>query len=161
MDATSASQNADWWSGTVRGQTGLFPSTYVERLTHALPPSPPAPAIMKSSRPSSEVSAPTYTPYRSTHAAMNPGDGRPNALGLSPAQVEEQKRGKYDHLKSTVRLLPFYAICVSSSGQGPRVCPPIFCGASLNCLIHLLTALRICPFIDGQFCGEWCRLWRW
>lgn len=102
VDANSAAQNADWWTGTVRGQTGLFPSTYVERIVHALPPSPPAPAIMKNSRPSSEVSAPTYTPYRSAHAAMNPSDGGPNALGLQPAQADEQKAGKYDRLKSTM-----------------------------------------------------------
>lgn len=103
VDVTSTQQNADWWTGTVRGQTGIFPSTYVERLMHALPPSPPAPAIMKSSRPSSEVSAPTYTPYRSTHNTMNPNDGGPNALGLQPAQTDEQKAGKYNRLKSTVR----------------------------------------------------------
>jgi len=102
VDAASAENNADWWQGTIRGQTGLFPSTYVERIMHALPPSPPAPTIMKASRPSSEVSAPTYTPYRSTHAAMNPTDGGPNALGLQPSQGDEQKKGKYDHLKRTM-----------------------------------------------------------
>lgn len=102
VDAVSAEKNADWWEGTIRGQSGLFPSTYVERITHALPPSPPAPAIVQASRPSSEVSAPTYTPYRSTHAAMNPADGGPNALGLQAPQGDEQKKGKYDHLKRTM-----------------------------------------------------------
>jgi hypothetical protein len=89
---------------------------------HALPPSPPAPTIMKASRPSSEVSAPTYTPYRSTHAAMNPTDGGPNALGLQPSQGDEQKKGKYDHLKRTVRLplLPpprHQRICIESESK--------------------------------------------
>jgi hypothetical protein len=127
----SAEKNADWWQGTIRGQTGLFPSTYVERIVHALPPSPsaPAPAIMKASRPGSEVSAPTYTPYRSTHAAMNPTDGGPNALGLQAPQGDEQKKSKYDHLKRTVRLpLPFppprhQRICIDSESRNghPRL----------------------------------------
>jgi len=102
VDSKSAEANADWWTGKVRGQTGLFPSSYVERIIHSLPPPAPAPKVRSSSRPGSEVSAPTYTPYRSTHVAMNPVGGGPNALGLQPVQQEDAKKGKYDHLKSTM-----------------------------------------------------------
>jgi len=105
VDESSTEKNEDWWQGRIRGQIGLFPSSYVERIVHSLPPVPtPAPTIMKSSRPSSEVAAPTYTPYRSTHVAMNhyPSGGGPNALGLQPSQPDETMRGKYDHLKSTM-----------------------------------------------------------
>lgn len=112
VEESSTEKNEDWWTGKVRGQSGLFPSNYVERILHSLPPPPPAPMISKSSRPGSEVGVtPTYVPYRSTHAAMNsyPVGGGPNALGLQPSQPpqqsgsEEPKRaGKYDHLKGTV-----------------------------------------------------------
>ncbi|KAG8825869.1 hypothetical protein FRC17_008489 [Serendipita sp. 399] len=101
VDQESTEKNADWWMGTIRGRKGLFPSTYVERIVHAVPP-PPAPLIMKSSRPSSEVSAPTYTPYRSTHAAMNQQGTGANALGLHAPQADEQKRAKYEQMKSTM-----------------------------------------------------------
>lgn len=112
VEESSTEKNEDWWTGKVRGQSGLFPSNYVERILHSLPPPPPAPMISKSSRPGSEVGVtPTYVPYRSTHAAMNsyPVGGGPNALGLQPSQPpqqsgsEEPKRaGKYDHLKGTM-----------------------------------------------------------
>ncbi|KAG8785889.1 hypothetical protein FRC15_000506 [Serendipita sp. 397] len=58
--------------------------------------------IMKSSRPSSEVNAPSYTPYRSTHVAMNSQGNGPNALGLHAPQADEQRRNKYEHIKSTM-----------------------------------------------------------
>jgi LAS seventeen-binding protein 1/2 len=110
VEENSTEKNEDWWQGKLRGQTGLFPSSYVERITHSLPPAPPAPTIVKSSRPGSEVAAPTYTPYRSTHVAMNQyqSEGGPNALGLQPSQPEEAKRAKYDHLRSTVRTFLSY-----------------------------------------------------
>ncbi|CCA71463.1 hypothetical protein PIIN_05402 [Serendipita indica DSM 11827] len=107
VDERSTEKNADWWTGTVRGRSGLFPSTYVERITHMVPPTPP-PMIIKGSRPSSEVSAPTYTPYRSTHAALNAStglggtSGGPNAIGLQPAQHDPAKRARYEHLKTTM-----------------------------------------------------------
>lgn len=105
MDEDSTEKNEDWWYGKVRGRSGLFPRAYVERIEHAVPP-PPPPMIRKSSRPGSEVSAvaPSYIPYRSTHAAMaHPPDGGPNALGLHAPKADEARKGKYDHLKSTVR----------------------------------------------------------
>ncbi|EMD33397.1 hypothetical protein CERSUDRAFT_118000 [Gelatoporia subvermispora B] len=34
--------NADWWTGRVRGRQGLFPSNYVEKLSTAASPPPPA-----------------------------------------------------------------------------------------------------------------------
>ena len=91
--------NADWWTGKVNGRTGLFPSNYVEKLVH---PVPPALANLNSSSPSNPQQIvvhvhqpqpepdPQYGPYRSTHA---------------PAQVQhegEKREGKYTQLKSTM-----------------------------------------------------------
>jgi hypothetical protein len=101
VEEGSTEKNEDWWLGRVGGRSGLFPSSYVERIYYTLPPEP-APMVMKSSRPSSEVSAPTYTPYRSKHVAMNPSGGGPNALGLQPTQTDEAKRARIEGLKSTV-----------------------------------------------------------
>lgn len=101
VEENSIEKSEDWWQGKVGGRSGLFPSSYVERIYYTLPPEP-APMVMKSSRPSSEVSAPTYTPYRSKHVAMNSSGGGPNALGLQPTQTDEAKRAKYEHLKSTM-----------------------------------------------------------
>jgi hypothetical protein len=110
--------NTDWWTGKVNGRSGLFPSNYVEKFVHPLPP---ALANLNSSSPSNpqhaavhvhdtppttHSEAPLHVPYRSTHAAMaSPPGGGPNAIGLQPAVVHqepEKKDSKYSHLKNTM-----------------------------------------------------------
>lgn len=38
-----AETNADWWTGRLNGNQGLFPSNYVEKIPTASPPSYPLP----------------------------------------------------------------------------------------------------------------------
>lgn len=108
----SSTANEDWWEGNVQNsqRVGLFPSNYVERTVHSLPPPPPK--VSKTSKPAiknaSESPPVTYVPYRSTHAAMaHPHSGGPNAVGLqqqAPTRAEEGKKARLDQLKNTVCL---------------------------------------------------------
>jgi len=97
--------NADWWTGKVNGRTGLFPSNYVEKLVH---PVPPALANLNSSSPSNpqqivlhvhqtqpEASQqPQYVPHRGTQAAP--------PVQHHESERPEKKEGKYSQLKSTM-----------------------------------------------------------
>ncbi|KAG6881121.1 hypothetical protein C0993_002744, partial [Termitomyces sp. T159_Od127] len=51
--------NADWWTGTLDGRSGLFPSAYVEKLS--APPTPRRSSLF----PASEKLSPPPTPRRS------------------------------------------------------------------------------------------------
>jgi hypothetical protein len=91
--------NADWWTGKVNGRTGLFPSNYVEKLVHPVPPAlanlnPSSPSNpqqivvhVHNNQPQPEDSQP-YVPYRGTHPQVQ--------------HEAERKDGKYTQLKSTM-----------------------------------------------------------
>ncbi|GAA5992255.1 hypothetical protein JCM5350_006325 [Sporobolomyces pararoseus] len=70
--------NADWWKGSLRGETGLFPSNHVERIqTRAPPPPPPshvAPYNVGYSQPPSTFSPPP-PPLHSHYGAPPPPSG--------------------------------------------------------------------------------------
>jgi len=85
--------NNDWWTGRYNGREGLFPSTYVEKLSSAPSSRPPAPPVPRTStfksnynnnysdsRPLGSPAAPnpTYPPY------VPPGPPPPGAYGPPP-----------------------------------------------------------------------------
>ncbi|BGP35705.1 hypothetical protein JCM10296v2_007557 [Rhodotorula toruloides] len=57
--------NADWWKGSLYGQTGLFPANHVERLNSAASPAPPPPSAANGDGynvPYSQPTQQTWTP---------------------------------------------------------------------------------------------------
>lgn len=85
--------NADWWNGTVRGRTGLFPSSYVERIA------PYSAGNEKGEKPA----------YRPFGAALH-GTGAPTAAvanGLQPDPEQDKKKNKFGKYKETVSLFPY------------------------------------------------------
>ena len=92
--------NPDWWTGKVNGRTGLFPSNYVEKLVH---PVPPALANLNSSSPSNPQ--PVVVHVHTQNDAGPQHAPSPYRGTQPPVQVQhegEKKEGKYTQLKSTM-----------------------------------------------------------
>ena len=91
--------NADWWTGKAHGRTGLFPSTYVEKvppITHA-------------------QTGKSYKPFGAAYHGMDapPPQGQgTNSLGLAQQPEEEGKKDKFGGLKNTVRSLSYRVLWV-------------------------------------------------
>ncbi|KAF8628008.1 hypothetical protein AX15_004127 [Amanita polypyramis BW_CC] len=82
--------NADWWMGRVKGRQGLFPSSYVEKVTSATP----TPATEK----------PAYRPFGAAYHGMDnppPPGGGINSLGLQQKD-NSQKKSKFGDLGNTM-----------------------------------------------------------
>ncbi|RDB16663.1 Class E vacuolar protein-sorting machinery protein HSE1 [Hypsizygus marmoreus] len=59
-----AETNPDWWTGTLHGKQGLFPSNYVEKIPgSAAPPPPPQSAYTSPPPTSTPYGPPASTPY--------------------------------------------------------------------------------------------------
>ncbi|KAG0163804.1 hypothetical protein DFQ28_009461 [Apophysomyces sp. BC1034] len=65
--------NNDWWRGTLRGQTGMFPSNYVQKMTSAPPPPPP-----------SQTASPPPPPPPAGGMSPPPPSGRGNNYAYPP-----------------------------------------------------------------------------
>ena len=78
-----AETNADWWTGRVNGNQGLFPSNYVEKIPgSASPPSYPPPGEARRAPP---MSSPV--PYNnSTPATYPPAYNGPPPQGIYQSQ---------------------------------------------------------------------------
>ncbi|KAF9048551.1 SH3 domain-containing protein [Panaeolus papilionaceus] len=84
--------NADWWTGRIHNQTGLFPSTYVEKL--------PQRHVAAGS-----TNKPAYKPFGAAYHGMNapppPGQGT-NSVGLQEQPGQEEKKQGFGKYKATL-----------------------------------------------------------
>ncbi|PPQ64133.1 hypothetical protein CVT24_008763 [Panaeolus cyanescens] len=81
-------ENADWWSGRLNNQVGLFPSSYVEHITAA------------------PVNKPVYKPFGAAYHGMNappPAGQGVNSVGLQEQPGQEEKKKGFGKYKDTVR----------------------------------------------------------
>ena len=141
--------NADWWTGKCRGRQGLFPSNHAEKISSGPPPaaaypmsapvpySPPGPPQPSVPHGGYGNDRPVYKPFGATYQAVDqpPPASAPvtNSVGLQ--QAPEPKKSRFGSLGNTVRVaLEDWWSAISS---------------------------RLIVWIDGQFCGRRCRLWRW
>jgi hypothetical protein len=87
--------NADWWSGTYNGKTGVFPANYVEKITEK---------DQFASNEKQSASA-VYRPFRTAHHGTDlpppPGGGAVNSVGLQQ-DPDQEKKGKYGKFGNTV-----------------------------------------------------------
>ncbi|KAG5353149.1 hypothetical protein C0989_009994 [Termitomyces sp. Mn162] len=95
--------NADWWTGTVNGRSGLFPSSYVEKLSPS-----PTPSISKAPFVTNSTTSGSKTPYRPFGAAYHgrdvpppPGQGV-NSVGLQEQNGKEEKKSKFGKYGDTM-----------------------------------------------------------
>ncbi|KAG6892365.1 hypothetical protein C0992_000756, partial [Termitomyces sp. T32_za158] len=94
--------NADWWTGTLNGRSGLFPSSYVEKLPPSAAPSvSQAPFITNSTTSGSK----TYKPFGAAHHGEDvpppPGQGV-NSIGLQEKNGTEEKKSKFGKYGNTM-----------------------------------------------------------
>jgi signal transducing adaptor molecule len=101
----------DWWKGSLRGQTGIFPLNYVEKLQD-----PTREELEKEAQTEAEVFAQIRNVEKllallSTNTQAGTGDGRDNeeitelyhsTLAIRPKLIEligkySQKKGKFEH----------------------------------------------------------------
>ncbi|GEM11262.1 class E vacuolar protein-sorting machinery protein hse2 [Rhodotorula toruloides] len=109
--------NADWWKGSLNGQTGLFPANHVERVNSApspVPPPPPLasgngydvpysqPAQQKWTPPPPPSAGPTYAyqqpQYYGSEKPYNAPPPPPQQIYVSPQAApgpEEAKKNKF------------------------------------------------------------------
>lgn len=104
----------------MNGKQGLFPSTYVERIS--------APAATSNGDVTASGKKP-YKPFGAAYHGMNtpppPGQGV-NSLGLQEKEGTEAKKDKYGQYKSTVsdflfyfsKAYPFYTKLAHSAAGG-------------------------------------------
>jgi len=90
--------NADWWTGRNKGEQGLFPSSYVERLSPGHSPQP-FQEKMKYGAPGYNDHA-NHPPPRQTNAV----DDTPvvNSVGLQPDEGQGKKKKKFGPFGNTI-----------------------------------------------------------
>ncbi|THH14267.1 hypothetical protein EW146_g6041 [Bondarzewia mesenterica] len=99
--------NADWWTGKVNGNEGLFPSNHVEKISGA-PPTPTStpPSYVQPAYGANQISEKrAYKPFMAAHHGVDlppPANGSTNSIGLQQAQGQEEKKAKYGALKNTM-----------------------------------------------------------
>ncbi|KAG6875833.1 hypothetical protein C0993_007185 [Termitomyces sp. T159_Od127] len=95
--------NADWWTGTLNGRSGLFPSAYVEKLSPS-----PTPSVSRAPFVTNSTTSGSKTPYRPFGAANHgrdvpppPGQGV-NSVGLQEKNGTEEKKSKFGKYGNTM-----------------------------------------------------------
>ena len=99
--------NADWWTGRARGKQGLFPATYVEKITAPSPPArslPPAYTGAKEKPVYKPFGGAAYNPPPSNAPPQQPAAPSTNSVGLQQDTAgQEQKKSKFGKYGNTVR----------------------------------------------------------
>ncbi|KAG6861230.1 hypothetical protein C0995_002351 [Termitomyces sp. Mi166 len=94
--------NADWWTGIINGRSGLFPSSYVEKLPPSLPSVSKAPFVTNSATSGSKT---PYRPFGAVHHGRDvpppPGQGV-NSIGLQEKSGKEEKKSKFGKYGDTM-----------------------------------------------------------
>ncbi|TNY20303.1 hypothetical protein DMC30DRAFT_397980 [Rhodotorula diobovata] len=90
--------NADWWRGTLDGETGLFPCNHVERI--AAPSPSPTPSPAQGYAASYAAAQPSWAPPAAAAAASAPSAPsfayqQPQAYGAAPSSYGNEKASYY------------------------------------------------------------------
>ncbi|KAI4522939.1 SH3-domain-containing protein [Schizophyllum commune Loenen D] len=98
--------NADWWTGRARGKQGLFPATYVEKITAPFPPArslPPAYTGAKEKPVYKPFGGAAYNPPPSNAPPQQPAAPSTNSVGLQQDTAgQEQKKSKFGKYGNTM-----------------------------------------------------------